>query len=172
MYIGYKFPHRHNPEIDWANGNWKFTRCPESCQVSRKAEKIQALNIEIGINEELVQLEQEQPWKSSLDNFGEEDSSLHINWVEINSSEERIQAEAVADLLEKDDDDTVDTSQWKSQVPDWVHKFENVFSKTKSERMPTHKPWNHAIKFEEGAKLPPIGKVYPLDQRQRSSFDE
>ena len=172
MYLGYKFLHHHNPEIDWAKGDWQFTRCPESCHVSRKAEKIQALDVEIGINEELVELYDEQPWDTSLDDYGEEDEFQHINWVDLDRPEDRIQVEAVADVLDKDDDDTVDTSQWKSQVPEWVHKFESVFSKTKSERMPTHKPWDHAIEFEEGAKLPPIGKVYPLDQRQRSSFDE
>ncbi|THU79008.1 hypothetical protein K435DRAFT_570028, partial [Dendrothele bispora CBS 962.96] len=31
MIIGMTFLRRHNPEIDWAQGTWRFTRCPEGC---------------------------------------------------------------------------------------------------------------------------------------------
>ena len=30
--IGFTYLKKHNPEIDWTNGIWKFTRCPESCK--------------------------------------------------------------------------------------------------------------------------------------------
>ena len=31
MMIGYTFLHDHNPDIDWEKGEWRFTRCPETC---------------------------------------------------------------------------------------------------------------------------------------------
>ncbi|KAI9063902.1 hypothetical protein FKP32DRAFT_1538763, partial [Trametes sanguinea] len=31
MILGYTYLRRHNPEIDWERGEWRFTRCPESC---------------------------------------------------------------------------------------------------------------------------------------------
>jgi len=45
-------------------------------------------------------------------------------------------------------------------VPEWLHKYGNVFSKHKSERMPL-----------QGAKLPKPAKVYPLSLAERNSLD-
>ena len=36
-------------------------------------------------------------------------------------------------------------------MPEWLHKYGNVFSKNKSERMPIQKLYNYAIDFVEGA---------------------
>jgi len=47
----------------------------------------------------------------------------------------------------------------------------NVFSKTKSERMPLQKLYDHAIEFEKGAILPKPAKVYLLSVSERSSLD-
>ena len=72
--------------------------------------------------------------------------------------------------VEEDEDE--DTANWKSKVPDWLHDFGTVFSKTKSERMPTRKPYDHGIEFVEGAKLPKPAKIYPLSPKERNSLDE
>ena len=37
--------------------------------------------------------------------------------------------------------------------------------------MPLQKPYDHAIDFEEGAKLPKPAKVYPLSLAERNSLD-
>jgi hypothetical protein len=50
MIIGYDQLHRHNPEIDWQTGEWRFTRCPESC-VPRARKNIRVTQ------EEVVELE-------------------------------------------------------------------------------------------------------------------
>jgi len=41
----------------------------------------------------------------------------------------------------------------------WLHKYRNVFSKNKSERMPIQKPYGYATDFVEGATLPKLAKV-------------
>jgi len=46
-----------------------------------------------------------------------------------------------------------------------------VFSKHKSERIPLWKPYDHAIDFMEGVKLPKLTKVYPLSLVERNSLD-
>jgi len=46
-----------------------------------------------------------------------------------------------------------------------------MFSKHKSERMPLQKPYDHAIDFMEGAKLPKPAKVYLLEIVERNSLD-
>ena len=42
MIIGMTFLRKHNPEIDWAAGEWRFTRCPDSC--SHRARKISRIS--------------------------------------------------------------------------------------------------------------------------------
>jgi len=44
-----------------------------------------------------------------------------------------------------------------------------MFSKHKLERMPLRKPYDHAIDFIGGAKLPKPAKVYPLEIVERNS---
>jgi len=46
-----------------------------------------------------------------------------------------------------------------------------VFSKYKLERMPLQKPYDYAIDFMEGAKLPKSAKVYLLSLAERNSLD-
>jgi len=69
------------------------------------------------------------------------------------------------------DSDCEDTKTWKAHVPEWLHKYGNMFSKYKSERMPLQKPYNHAIDFMEGTKLSKPVKVYPLSLAERNSLD-
>ena len=67
--------------------------------------------------------------------------------------------------------DCEDTKAWKAYVPEWLHEYGNVFSKTKSERMPLWKPYDHAIEFEKGAILPKPTKIYSLSVSERNFLD-
>jgi len=69
------------------------------------------------------------------------------------------------------DSDCEDMKTWKAHVPEWLHKYGNMFSKYKSERMPLQKPYDYAIDFMEGAKLPKPVKVYLLSLVERNSLD-
>jgi len=71
-----------------------------------------------------------------------------------------------------EDSDCEDTKTWKAHVPEWLHEYGNVFSKHKSERMPLRKPYDYAIDFMEGTKLPKPAKVYPLSLAKRNSLDK
>ncbi|KAF7783141.1 hypothetical protein Agabi119p4_2517 [Agaricus bisporus var. burnettii] len=51
-------------------------------------------------------------------------------------------------------------------VPKRFHRFLKVFKQKESERMPTRKPWDHAIELKEGFK-PKKGKIYPLSPNER-----
>jgi len=67
--------------------------------------------------------------------------------------------------------DCEDTKTWKAHVPEWLHEYRNMFSKYKLERMSLRKPYDHAIDFMEGAKLPKPAKVYLLSLAKRNSLD-
>ena len=48
-------------------------------------------------------------------------------------------------------------------VPSEYHEFADVFSKTKAETLPLHRPYDLKINLEEGAQ-PPVGPIYSLFQ--------
>ena len=112
----------------------------------------------------------------SLDEIGDEDPDNNIlSWADTTDSGNHQQAMVVAAILNNrdqyGDSDCEDTKTWKAHVPEWLHEYGNVFSKTKSERMPLQKLYDHVINFEEGAKLSKPAKVYPLSLAERNSLD-
>jgi len=112
----------------------------------------------------------------SLDDIGDEDLDNHIlSWADMTDLDSHQQAMIIATILNNwdqyRDSDCEDTKTWKAYVPEWLYEYRNVFSKHKSERMPLQKPYDHAIDFIEGVKLPKIAKVYPLSLAERNSLD-
>jgi len=51
-------------------------------------------------------------------------------------------------------------------VPRCFHKWKKVFGKAKSERMPTRKPWDHAIDLREDF-VPKKVRIYPLSRTEK-----
>jgi len=170
MMIGYLYLYKHNPNINWQKGQWEFTRCLDTC--ASKVCKIR--DVEAGANE--LYLEMDVSGFPSLDDIGDEDPDNHIlSWADTTDPGSHQQAMMIATILNNQDQygdsDCEDTKTWKTHVPEWLHEYRNVFSKHKSERMPLWKPYDHAIDFMEGAKLPKPAKVYPLSLVERNSLD-
>jgi len=112
----------------------------------------------------------------SLDDIGDEDPDNHIlSWADMTDPGSHQQAMMIATILNNRDQyrdsDCEDMKTWKAYVPEWLHKYGNVFSKHKSERMPLRKPYDHAIDFIEDTKLPKPAKVYLLSLAERNSLD-
>ena len=169
MILGMTYLRKHNPEIDWRKGEWQYTRCPESCaQWARKTSQPS--------REEANELEGQykDQMYTPLDEIGEECAeNPYINWVHINDPVDQQICSNVAAILEKDiEEDDQDTRYWKTYVPEQYYEYEDVFSKTKSERMPVHKPYDHGIDFVEDAILPRLAKIYPMSPAERNSLDE
>jgi len=109
-------------------------------------------------------------------NIGDENPNNHIlSWADMTDLGSYQQAMMIATILNNrdqyGDSDCEDTKTWKAHMPEWLHKYGNMFSKHKSERMPLQKPYNYAIDFMKGAKLPKLAKVYPLSLAERNSLD-
>lgn len=103
VYIGYEFLYKHNSTINWAAGEWEFTRCPEICKPD-KAVKTWCLESDIGYLEDLAQLELMGIWDSSLDEIGESDeSNQYINWLDLDQPDEHIQAQVLDEQFDKSD---------------------------------------------------------------------
>lgn len=175
MIIGYDQLHRHNPEIDWQTGEWRFTRCPESC-VPRARKNIRVTQ------EEVDELETPETlsWIGLLDEIGQDGpDNPYINWISTENPDDLHLAQIIADLSDKadqgfedDDDDEQDSIDWQKLVPKHLWDYGDVFSRRKAERMPIRKPYDHAIEFEGGASLPKPAKLYTLSPLEKQSLDE
>jgi len=58
-----------------------------------------------------------------------------------------------------------------SNIPSEYHKFADVFSKTKAETLPSHRPYDLKINLEEGAQ-PPVGPIYSLSASEQEALKE
>jgi len=56
-----------------------------------------------------------------------------------------------------------------SNIPSKYHKFADVFSKTKAEVLPPHRPYDLKIDLEEGAQ-PPVGPIYSLSASEQEAL--
>ena len=69
--------YKHNPNINWQKGQWKFIRCPDTC--ASKACKIR--NVEAEANELYLKLDVSE--SLLLDNIGDKDPDNHIfSWAD------------------------------------------------------------------------------------------
>ena len=59
-----------------------------------------------------------------------------------------------------------------SQVPPKYHKYLDIFSKTKSDKLPDHNPqYDHHIHLEEGTQ-PPLGLIYNMSETEAVALRE
>jgi len=56
-----------------------------------------------------------------------------------------------------------------SNIPSKYHEFADVFSKTKAEVLPLHRPYDLKIDLEEGAQ-PPVGPIYSLSASEQEAL--
>jgi hypothetical protein len=75
MIIGMPFLREHNLEIDWAAGEWRFTRCSETCDTSHRKKRVSVLDEVDELDEEDV-----ESLDHPFDEMGNSDSNNpHIN---------------------------------------------------------------------------------------------
>ena len=58
-----------------------------------------------------------------------------------------------------------------SNVPPEYHEFADVFSKSKADTLPEHRPYDLKINLEDGA-VPPLGPIYSLSQLELETLRE
>ena len=63
------------------------------------------------------------------------------------------------------------TKSFEEMVPEPYRNFKQVFSEAASERLPTHKPWDHAIDLIPGAPETMRTKVYPMSPNEQEELD-
>lgn len=62
-------------------------------------------------------------------------------------------------------------SKPKATLPEFYQEYASVFDKNTSERMPSRRPWDHAIDLKEDF-IPKDSKIYPMSPTEQEKLDE
>jgi hypothetical protein len=144
VFIGYEWLQKHNPEIDWKNEDVKFTRCPNSCT----------------FNPETTELDEPENDDEHLIMVLNLQKKIHLRSHSTFSTELHAKAEQ-----------NKEKRSFKETAPEYIHGFEDVFSKEEFDELPPHKEWDHAIELLPGSKHLDC-KVYPLNPEEQRQLDE
>ena len=71
----------------------------------------------------------------------------------------------------KREQEWLETLKPEDLVPKTYHKYLKVFSKKESERMPVHKPWDHAIDMTD-TFVPKKGRLIPLSPQEQKEVSD
>ena len=63
------------------------------------------------------------------------------------------------------------TKSFRDTAPDYLHDFEDIFSKESFDALPDRKPWDHAIELTPDAENKSC-KVYPLSVAEQAELDK
>jgi hypothetical protein len=169
--VGMSFLKKHNPEFDWKGGDLRFTRCPEACRPphmmiqDEDLDKIKIPHLEDVASDSYGQLNDDQ-W----------DSKEHFAYWLLHSDNPIARITRVRLLPEEDLHLTaageLDREYWSKHVPLEYQEFGDIFLKKASERMPTWKPYDHAIDLIPNTTLPKPSKLYPLNIQEQTSLDK
>src|SRR5467141_1215477 len=58
-----------------------------------------------------------------------------------------------------------------SRIPSEYHNYLDVFSKSKADQLPEHRPYDHSIVLEDG-ETPPMGPIYSLSEVELTTLRE
>lgn len=156
LFLGFSYLRKHNPEIDWQTGEMTYSRCPDTCRFIGHRAQVAEAELQEPVDEDFDL--DEEPWLEWIDATTPEGQSIAETCMKIAS----IAAVRSIEGIEG----------WEQLVPKQYHEFGDIFSKKASERMPTRKPYDHAVEFLEGSTLPRPARNYSLSPMERNSLDE
>lgn len=183
--LGLDWLREHNPEIDWEQGSFKLSRCPDTCRAKPVKPFVAAATTEKRQRVKKTPKKEKGQVRAKVLPEEEPEPEVEINWDEedlleawergvilpnapklyIAAGHTYSQALAEEEFLKHE------VKTIEQMVPEKYHEFIDIFSKEASERLPEHKPYDHAIELVPDAKMF-HSKVYPLAQNEQVALDE
>ena len=155
--LGISWIKEHSPVINWEKEEITFPKCGDDCK--KKPEKPEPLKTG-RTNTPEVETTEEEKEEESLDPWDFEEIRERIKASSTLSS--RIAEEHQVKEGEK---------TFEELVPEEFRDFKDVFSKQEAERIPSRRPYDHAINLQEEAK-PARSSIYPISPKERGALKE
>ena len=160
IFLGHDWLKIHNPSIDWRDGTVEFNRCPFSC-----LSHVNSRYTDFDFEDDEDDQEKEMYIPSSLEE-GERlfmvDPTPAIN-VRVTNKATELAIKANEQKPKK---------PWNEIVPEYLHDYEDVFTKHDFDELPPSRPWDHAIELLPGTEPRLDCEIYPLSVDEQEQLDK
>src|SRR5258708_14372234 len=156
--IGIDWLQKHNPAINWKEGILTLKCCARRNKyedypfTAKRTKKTPRDRRTYGYRQYKAKVLKDLPWA-----LGEERK------YDIRASKSQQLAINAMDKKEK---------TFEEMVPKAYRHYKDIFSKSHSDRMPEHKPWDLEIDIKEGKELPKPKKAFPMSPREYEALKE
>jgi hypothetical protein len=176
MILGHTWLRKHNPEIDWATGEVKMSRCPPRCcegcrdevRQERSAKKAEIRRKETCSAGPLPEINHD----SDLDRDTSDTPLIEEG--------DRLMATTLPSVVDVRASSTISqrlAEAFKANseadappIPEYLKEFTSVFSKQSFDNLPESREWDHAIEIIPGSKTS-ASKVYPMSPSEQKELD-
>lgn len=142
IFLGHDWLQKHNPTIDWTNGNVSFNRCTKSCEMSQ-IERIGMVRIDLWLAKKEERIARSLTGR--LRGLAQE-LAIQQNMNKANQTFEEV-------------------------VPEHYHDFKDVFEESTFDALPERRACDHVIELMPDAK-PFSGKAYRMTAEEEKSLEE
>jgi hypothetical protein len=158
--IGISWMREHKPKVDWENDTMQFPHCGTECLRGTKHTENPQKRTEIDIPQ------------TEIDEEEEEFHEWNLEPIDHQELMEKIKAsKTISSIIAEEHQIKEGERTFEELVPEEFRDFRDIFSKKESERMPTRKPYDHAINLVEGTE-PVRSKLYPISPKERQALDD
>ncbi|KAL7278114.1 hypothetical protein ACG7TL_008085 [Trametes sanguinea] len=163
--LGYSWLTTYNPLIDWKKRSIQFRTAPSARPVSDPTPATPTAPA-------APSLEPPTPTSpNSVPRVSLVNASAFARACKLPGSESFTLNLAALDFVKARSSSISDSPPDLSGIPEEYHEFADVFSKSKADELPEHRPYDLKIELEPGA-TPPLGPIYSLSKVELDTLRE
>ncbi|KAJ8469582.1 hypothetical protein ONZ51_g8881 [Trametes cubensis] len=167
--LGYSWLSAYNPLIDWKKRSVQFRSAPPTRPVSDPTVPPPAPAVRTPVTPEPPTLT--SPTPTSAPRISLVNAAAFARACKLSGSASYTLNLTASDLATARSSSLSDSPPDLTGVPEEYHEFADVFSKTKADILPEHRPYDLKIDLEEGA-TPPLGPIYSLSKLELDTLRE